>query len=773
MTLNIGALFRISAGVDGQQNVDRLVTRLKDGDKATAGFGSSLGKLRGALATVGVSFGVAQFVQSLTTETKKFEQENARLSGTLRATAYSAGLTKKELNDLADEMERTTLFDGGDVTDAQSTFLKFGNIQKGVFEEGIRLSADLAALIGGDLASAAQTVGRALSSPAEGVGTLERQIGKLTERQKDHIKQLVETNRLGEAQQVVLDILKTRVGGLAEEMNTGLSKAMGDVGKEWRALMSSMGANSGASSVAGTLFSPLVGAMKSVREAIEGDWVDKLRGLIHLLAGSNGKAVFEFAEAAAGRGKQVATGKITGPGGAPIEEWRKAEAGRVAEIARQKAEQDYARKKARDEEAKKNAEAAAKQRASQQQSFLSGLTESNIQLEGGEAALKRYQAALLGISKQAEPLIQKWEVGQAAKKDAEEAQKKAEEELRKREREAAAQETKDTKHDPQRVADFARAMKLENDERLFQIGSIGKSEQETQRLIETRRIQIEVDELLLEMQRDGLEISALNYRALIETGTEAARQRKQVLDAEAAARGNWMNGARSALTEYIDYNKDVAGRTRDMWRNAFGSAEDALVQFAMTGKANFSDLTRSILADFARMEARKGLSALSGWLSESMTKSAGSSAGSSGGSAAGSWISSIGSWIGSLFASANGNVFSNGHALAFAQGGAFTNGIVSRPTLFPIGKMGEAGTEAIMPLSRDARGRLGVSAATERAAAPSVTVQMPVQIDARGADPSVLGRIEQAMRQVESRAVAAVQDAANRGGSFGRAVGRR
>jgi len=45
----------------------------------------------------------------------------------------------------------------------------------------------------------------------------------------------------------------------------------------------------------------------------------------------------------------------------------------------------------------------------------------------------------------------------------------------------------------------------------------------------------------------------------------------------------------------------------------------------------------------------------------------------------------------------------------FAKGGAFTNGIVSTPTMFNIGEMGEAGSEAIMPLS-NIGGSLGVKA---------------------------------------------------------------
>ena len=63
--------------------------------------------------------------------------------------------------------------------------------------------------------------------------------------------------------------------------------------------------------------------------------------------------------------------------------------------------------------------------------------------------------------------------------------------------------------------------------------------------------------------------------------------------------------------------------------------------------------------------------------------------------------------------SALGNIFSGGGVKAFAKGGVFTNKVVNKPTAFPMkdgktGVMGEAGPEAIMPLSRDEKGRLGV-----------------------------------------------------------------
>lgn len=59
---------------------------------------------------------------------------------------------------------------------------------------------------------------------------------------------------------------------------------------------------------------------------------------------------------------------------------------------------------------------------------------------------------------------------------------------------------------------------------------------------------------------------------------------------------------------------------------------------------------------------------------------------------------------------AKGGGFAQGRVMPFAQGG-----IVASPTMFPMrggrGLMGEAGPEAIMPLTRGADGRLGVQAA--------------------------------------------------------------
>ncbi|NGN40612.1 phage tail tape measure protein [Mesorhizobium sp. CGMCC 1.15528] len=76
-------------------------------------------------------------------------------------------------------------------------------------------------------------------------------------------------------------------------------------------------------------------------------------------------------------------------------------------------------------------------------------------------------------------------------------------------------------------------------------------------------------------------------------------------------------------------------------------------------------------------------------------------------SLAGSLFSGLLGGLGGILPFAKGGV--TGHVVPFASGG-----VVSTPSYFPMGRniglMGEAGSEAILPLQRSADGRLGVAA---------------------------------------------------------------
>lgn len=185
-------------------------------------------------------------------------------------------------------------------------------------------------------------------------------------------------------------------------------------------------------------------------------------------------------------------------------------------------------------------------------------------------------------------------------------------------------------------------------------------------------------------------------------------------DEMTAAQGDWSAGASSAWQNYLQSARDVAGQTKSLFTNAFSSMEDAIVNFAMTGKLSFADFAKSILADMARIATRQASSAL-------LSSLVGAGASYFGGAgAAASAGSTQAGYSGDLSGFSPGSIQANGGAWGagvqlFADGGAFSNSVVSKPTAFGMaggqtGVMGEAGPEAIMPLTRTAGGQLGVRA---------------------------------------------------------------
>ena len=221
-------------------------------------------------------------------------------------------------------------------------------------------------------------------------------------------------------------------------------------------------------------------------------------------------------------------------------------------------------------------------------------------------------------------------------------------------------------------------------------------------------------------------------KALADANTAATDQIRQNYADVEAAQGDWTKGATSAWANYLDSAQNVAGQTKALFGNAFSSMEDAVVNFAMTGKLSFADFTKSILADMARIATRQAasglLSSLVGVGISAVGSYFGSGPTSAGSTAAGYSPDTINTWAATQ---ANGGAWSSGVQM-FADGGAFTNSIVSKPTAFGMaggkrGIMGEAGEEAIMPLTRTSSGKLGV-VAVGGGGGTSISLSMPIML---------------------------------------------
>lgn len=228
-----------------------------------------------------------------------------------------------------------------------------------------------------------------------------------------------------------------------------------------------------------------------------------------------------------------------------------------------------------------------------------------------------------------------------------------------------------------RNLDMTKSMadrKLASEQSAFELSMMGKSTQEIARSTQARQIDLDVKKLSVGATAAEL----VEYQKLSDFLKSSAME---TLDAYYARQSDLTAGARDGLQGYINSISDASSQMSSAVAKGFKGMEESLTTFVTTGKMDFSSLANSIIADMVRIAVQ-----------QSVTKP-------------------LATAFMSMFA--DGGAFDSG-VQKFANGGTFTNQIVSTPTLFKFasgtGMMGEAGPEAVMPLTRGANGKLGVQA---------------------------------------------------------------
>lgn len=285
--------------------------------------------------------------------------------------------------------------------------------------------------------------------------------------------------------------------------------------------------------------------------------------------------------------------------------------------------------------------------------FLKGLADRAEKAQAGEYAMLRLQAAEKGVLDRAQPLIEKIITQDGIK--------------------AANQ--------------YEKSLATQTDTLEFQNSLIGKSAQEIEiaNLAHANQLSLQKQIQQIIEQKGALsEEAESRMTKAMETAT--ARQIELIRERQNAER-TWSGGANKAINDYANNADNVGKSTETMFTNGFRNMEDAVANFATTGKMSFSGFANSVISDIARIYARM---VITGLIKQ----------------------------VGGMFATpdgptttplpeAKGDAFIGGSVTAFASGG-----VVTSPTFFPMasgtGLMGEAGPEAVMPLTRDSSGRLAV-----------------------------------------------------------------
>ncbi|HDR2613511.1 TPA: phage tail tape measure protein [Enterobacter ludwigii] len=267
-----------------------------------------------------------------------------------------------------------------------------------------------------------------------------------------------------------------------------------------------------------------------------------------------------------------------------------------------------------------------------------------------------------------------------------------------------------------KVAEFVATLQAQNANAAAsmnaEIAGAGLGDKERERLRERLDIEREfIDQQSdLQKRRQSNEISQNVYDRETAALNDALQQRLGLLEDHYKKRdeleGDWIAGAKNGLANWVDTSSDYYSQVSGLVGNTLDGLVDNMADALNGNKADWADWANSVLSELQKVLLRAIL--------VNNLKSAGDSGllGSLGGMFGGA--SSGGSTPSGAYDSAASGLTLN------AKGGVydspdlskFRNGIVNSPTMFAFAKgaglMGEAGPEAIMPLTRTADGSLGV-----------------------------------------------------------------
>ena len=206
-------LIRINGDAEGLlkefNNIKKETQTLQDGL-------SSIAK-NSAIAFAGLSAAITLTISSF----RSAEQAQLRTEAVIKSTGAAAGITAEEITKMASGFEAVTTFADDTIQSGQNLLLTFTNIGKDIFPQATEAMLNMSTALGQDLSSSAIQLGKALNDPIQGVSALSRVGVQFTDAQKEVIKNLVETNRVAEAQAIILKELEKQMGGAARAAANG------------------------------------------------------------------------------------------------------------------------------------------------------------------------------------------------------------------------------------------------------------------------------------------------------------------------------------------------------------------------------------------------------------------------------------------------------------------------------------------------------------------------------------------------------------------------
>jgi len=303
MSININILSNFNGA--GFDKLSRELGRLSTPIEKVAAVSRSLAPaaIIGLTALSGMAVGAVRAAE----EAEVADRRLANIADSMNLFGASTDQVVKRMTEFADATMLATGVDDEIIKSTQAKLLTFKELAVtaddvgGAMDRATLAALDLAAAGFGEAEQNAVQLGKALQDPVKGITALGRAGVTFTDQEKAKIATLVESNKMLEAQDLILSAIETQVGGTAEATATGSSKmsvAFGEmsesIGKALLPLVQTLvpvmvgffnivAENSGVVTVLAGIFAALAVAILAVNFALNANPIVKVITLIAAL----------------------------------------------------------------------------------------------------------------------------------------------------------------------------------------------------------------------------------------------------------------------------------------------------------------------------------------------------------------------------------------------------------------------------------------------------------------------------------------------------------
>ena len=207
-----------------------LLRAFRSSTNATQRFSIGAGSvIKSAFIFEGVRAGINAVTGALRAGIAEFSDQQkvaAQTNAVIKSTGGIANVAASDVTRLAGAIQNLSGIDDEAIASGANLILTFKNVRNElgqgnqVFDRATKAAVNLSVAGFGAIDTTAKQLGKALNDPIRGMTALSRAGVTFTEKQRDSIKALVETNRMLDAQKLILREVESQVGGSA--------KALGD-----------------------------------------------------------------------------------------------------------------------------------------------------------------------------------------------------------------------------------------------------------------------------------------------------------------------------------------------------------------------------------------------------------------------------------------------------------------------------------------------------------------------------------------------------------------